>query len=731
MITFHVLGALDLQGPDGRHLGSPLSGSKRLALLAYLALARGRGLQRRDTLLGLFWPELDQKHARNSLSNMLHQIRRSLGADVVVTRGHHEVGVAEGAVRCDALMFQEALDGGRAAEALELYRGDLLEGFFVPDASPEFDHWVDSERARLRRRAAEAARGLVEQAEQAGRTAEAIGWARKASTIDPYDEPAARRLMVLLDRAGDRAGALRTYEAFAGRLAREFEAEPSAETRVVIQDVRQRSSRHEVDEGPGEQPVRAIAVLPFENLSGSEDTEPFAAGLHGDLLTELSRISALTVIARTSMLRYRGTSKPAPEIARELGVGTVVEGAVQSAGGRLRLNVQVIDAESGSNRWAERYDRELTVDNLFDLQGELARKIARAVRAKLTPAERERGGREPTGNLEAYRLYAQGRAFLDQRTESGMRCSLGYFERAVELDPDYALAWVGLADALALLHDYGYEAAGRSLPRAEEAVHRALRLDPVLAESHASLGLLHSSRREGAAAIRELRRAVQLRPSYAEAHNWLSWNSLVLGYPGEALESATRAVELDPLSPEAVSNLSWSYLVTGEPEAALREARRVCELSPEWTSGPFLEALALYHLGRHRKAMSLLRDLRVEWAGSGPTATLALASAASGDHAQARALMLELESAGEPFSAALIELALGENERAFELFAAVDRWDYWSALSLHHFFPDLLAPLRADPLYDRMRRDMDRRWGNAPRDLQGAPRTMVPPQPTA
>ena len=739
MISFHVLGALDLQGSEGRHLGSPLSGSKRLGLLAYLALAARRGLPQRDTLLGLFWPDLDEKHARNSLNNMLHQIRRSLGPDALAVRGHNQVGLAEDVVWCDALAFQEALDAGSLPEALELYRGDLLEGFFVAGASPEFDHWLDAERARLRRRATEAARALMEQVQRAGNAGEAVRWARKAYTLDPFDEGAARRLMVLLDGAGDRAGALRIYEEFAARLAREFDAEPSAETRAAMEGVRERNavadlavhppavaaareivrhggSRPEVENGSGELPMRSVAVLPFENLSGTADAEPFAAGLHDDLLTELSRISALSVIARTSVLRYQGTKKPIPEIARELGVGTIVEGGVQTAGGRLRLNVQVIDGESGSHRWAERYNRELNMDNLFDLQGELAEKIARAVRAKLTPSERERTGQETTSNLEAYRLHAQGRALLDQRTEGGMRRSLGYFERAVELDPEYALAWVGLADALALLHDYGHAPPDEVLPRADHAVHRALELDPVLPEAHASLGLLHSTRREGAAALRALRRAVQLRPGYAEAHNWLSWNLQVLGYPEEALESAKKAVELDPMFPEAVSNLSGSLLVNGDAEGALRAARRVRELSPDWTSGPLMEALALYQLGRYPEAISILRGLTTEWARSGPKAALALAYAASSELAHARELLLRFEEADDFFATGLVRLALGDTERAFEAFERVDDWGYWESLCMHSYFPDVMASLRADPLYWRLRRDMDRAWGRTPED---------------
>lgn len=727
MTTFHVLGTLDLRDSEGRHLGSPLSGSKRLALLAYLALTADRGLSRRDTLLGLFWPERDQRHARNALSNMLHQIRGSLGPDTLIARGHHAVGLAPGKIWCDATAFQEALAEDRLADALELYRGDLLHGFFVPGGSAEFDHWMDAERSRLRRSASEAAEALTARAEAEGDTREAIRWARTVVRLDPFDEPRVRRLILLLLEAGDRAGALREYEELERRLTREFEAEPAAETRAVVAGIRGRRAGAErplpgsstgpaagASAGGGASdllPPHAIAVLPFENLSGTADTEPFAVGLHDDLLTELSRISALSVIARSSVLRYRGTAKGVAEVARELGVGTVIQGGVQSSGDRLRLNVQMVDGRTGAHRWAERYDRELSAQGIFDLQSELAEKIAGALRAEFTPAEREQTGREPPEDLQAYRLYVQGRALLDQRTRNGMHRSLEHFQRAVELEPGYALAWAGLADGLSLLRDYEYEPAERVLPRASEAVRRALELGPTLAEAYTSLGEYHVARRDAPSAVEALRQAIELRASYAEAHNWLSWMSMVMGDSRQALESARRAVELDPLSPEVVSNVALSSLANGDLPTALREARRTRELHPDWTTGLFYEALALYHLGRPAEAMPILRGLTVEWAGSGPRLTLALSLIAAGEHEEARAMLPDFQEAGDYFSVGMIELASREKTSAAEAFRRVDRWDYWPTLAMQYFYPDVLRPFRGDPLHARMMSDMEAAWG--------------------
>lgn len=741
MITFHVLGALDLRGPDGRHLGSPLSGSKRLALLAYLALVTRRGLTRRDTLLGLFWPESDQRRTRNSLSNMLHQLRRSLGADVLVARGHDQVGLAEDTLWCDALAFQDAMDEGRLADALELYRGDLLEGLFVSDASPEFDQWLDTERAWLRGRAVDAARALEEGAEATGNATEAIRWSRRAFALDPYDERVARRLIALLDGAGDRAGALRTFEELSARLVREFEAEPSAETRALIKGVREReessgpaaspprraldplghglpgSTWSEADLKPGPLPIRSVAVLPFENLSGAPDAEPFALGLHDDLLTELSRISALSVIARTSVLRYRGAAKIVPEIARELGVGTVVQGGVQSVGGRLRLNVQVIDGESGTHRWAERYNRQLSAQSIFDLQGELSREIAQALRAELTAGEQERrAGRERTEDLEAYRLCAQGRALLDQRTPRAMYRSVDYFQRAIERDPGYALAWSGLADALSILEFYNH-APPPSAPGPLQAALRAVELGPDLGQAHASLGIIRSIRRQGQAALVELEKAIELAPSHAEAHAWLGWVHLLRGCPSEALAAERRAVELDPLAPAFRAYLAEAHLANGEPREALREAVRAREIQPEYGLVHFMEGLILYHLRYLPEAESALeRALGLVPPRGTPShaeihAVLAVIHVITGDRAAARARLARIDGATHPFSRGLVLAALGDVDGAFSAFEQIREPDSFSADHFRYFFPEVLGPIRADPRYYRVRRDMARVWG--------------------
>jgi serine/threonine-protein kinase len=236
-IEFRTLGTLDLRSADGRELHSLLAQSKRIALLAYLCLAQPRGFHRRDKLVGLFWPDADQEHARTSLRKSLHIVRQSLGEETVISRGDDDVAVDFDRVSCDAIEFEKHLRGERLEQGLDMYRGDLLPGFFV-DETPEFDQWLTAERARLRSAAARGALKLAEELEKKGDVPAAVSWARRSLSLSDTDEASLRRLLELQTRAGDRAGAMQTYDDFAGRLAAEYHTEPSNETKALIDRIR-------------------------------------------------------------------------------------------------------------------------------------------------------------------------------------------------------------------------------------------------------------------------------------------------------------------------------------------------------------------------------------------------------------------------------------------------------------------------------------------------------------
>jgi len=457
---------------------------------------------------------------------------------------------------------------------------------------------------------------------------------------------------------------------------------------------------------------RSIAVLPFDYLGPGEATA-FTDGVHGDLLTRLSHISDLTVTSRTSVMRYRSTEASLPAIATELGVAWVLHGEVQEAGDQVQVNARLVRAETDQQMWAESYRRQLTAANLFEIQAEITRQIAGALESQLSPLEERQVDRAPTASLDAYRRYAEGREGLDQRTEDGVLSSLEAFQRAIEEDSSYALAWVGLSDGLSLVRFYNYPNPGVPVT-AKQAARRALELDPDLGEAHVSLGIAHSVVGEGAEALRELQRGVELAPGYAEAHSWLGWMYVIAGKPERALEPQERSAALNPLGPAARIYLALAYLANGRNRDALTEAQRARELQPDLPLARFMEALVLYHLGRMAEAKAVLGEVLPHVRSGGTPspsevrAVLALAHAASGDSAAASE---ELDEIDDAFSAGLVHAALGEEDVAFEAFASIAEWGTFETEHARYLFPDVLGPLRDDPRYQALLNRVDAAWG--------------------
>ena len=258
MVELRVLGAVDLRDGEGLSLQSVLTQPKRIALLTYFAASRPAGTHRRDTLLALFWPESSEESARNSLNQAVHALRRSLGQEALVSYGHEQIGLDPQYLWCDAARFQEFLDVGELEAALELYRGDLLEGFHI-SATPLFEEWLARERTRLRQRAATAALALSERAAEQGRISSAVEWARRAHALAPHDENSLRKLIVLLHRSSGRAGALKAYDDFAARLWAELEITPTEETQALVTRIREGLSPKE-----SKQAETALAAAPSE-----------------------------------------------------------------------------------------------------------------------------------------------------------------------------------------------------------------------------------------------------------------------------------------------------------------------------------------------------------------------------------------------------------------------------------------------------------------------------------
>ena len=455
------------------------------------------------------------------------------------------------------------------------------------------------------------------------------------------------------------------------------------------------------------QPItdRTIAVLPFSTL-GQGGPSVFTEGIHGDMLTKLSKIGDLQVTSRTSVMQFRDALTPIPEIADQLGVAWILQGEVQEIADQVQVSARLIDARNDKQVWAESYRRDLTAENLFQIQGDLTREIVDQLAVQLSPEQQQIFDRAPTGDLAAYRLYVQGRALLDPRTERDLARSVGFFRQAIDQDALYGLAWAGLANALALQGFYDYHALDDVLPEALAAAHRALDLDPTLAEGHASMGIVLSLQRKGPETVEALRRSIELNPSFAPSHAWLGWVQDLLGHPEKALPSARRAAELNPLSPAYRAYLAEALMANGEYQEALSQGRRARELQSDYALGFFMEGLALLHLDEAEEATrALSRALELALSDGTPSrpevlAVLALADSASGNTEAARGRLDEIDSSSDPFAAGLVHAALGETDRALELFASVEEWGFTATPQIRYFFPDAIGAMRQDPRFE-------------------------------
>ena len=390
MIQFHTLGVLDLRGPNGQEIRAVLQQPKRLGLLAYLTVAAPRRFHRRDTLLALFWPDLDQDHARAALRRSLYFLRAELGSDALVGRGDEEVAVPEEVLWCDTTALERAIETGDAEHALELYRGTLLDGLYVAGAASEYQDWLDGERTRLRGRAAAAAQTLSEQAEYAGRLADAARWCRRALELRPDDEATLRHLLELLDRGGDRSAALRAYEEFARRMVHDFELEPATETRQLVELIRRRSEPAPGRVATSPKPTTSsidqlsdiIAVLPF-SVHGTARYAYLGEGMVDLLATKLDGAGEIRAVDPRALLRFvhRGDDGPPvqidpSEVAQHFKAGRYLTGSIVEAGGRLRASISLYTTDG--KVLASAQAAAAGEDQIFDLVDELARLLLAA-----------------------------------------------------------------------------------------------------------------------------------------------------------------------------------------------------------------------------------------------------------------------------------------------------------------------------------------------------------------
>jgi TolB-like protein/Tfp pilus assembly protein PilF len=421
--------------------------------------------------------------------------------------------------------------------------------------------------------------------------------------------------------------------------------------------------------GASELPQKSIAVLPFDNLSRDPDNAFFAEGVQDEILTRLAKIADLKVIARTSTQRFKSTPDDLQQIAKQLGVMNILEGTVQKAGDQVRVNVQLINAVTDAHLWAETYDRKLT--DIFAVESEIAKAIAETLQAKLTGAEKSSIAKAPTANPEAYELYLKGRFFWNKRTGTDLRKAIDYFNQAIAKDPNYALAYVGLADSYLLLSSYAAVSPRESLPPARLALKKALELDDSLAEAHASFGLLATLELDFHGALDELKRAVELKPNYATAHHWLALAHLTLAQFDPAISEAKRAIELDPLSLVINADTSWIYFSARRYNEAEAQVRKTLEIDPQFFLAHYYWGEVLQFKGRLTEAIAEFQkafDLNND---PYSLAMLGQAYARNGQKDEAQKILDRLNEEAKshyvaPYALALVQIALGDKDHAIE-----------------------------------------------------------------
>jgi len=388
---------------------------------------------------------------------------------------------------------------------------------------------------------------------------------------------------------------------------------------------------------------KSLAVLPFENRSGDASQDYFATGLTDELTTELARIADLRVIARSSAARYRGSDKSPAVVAGELGVGALLTGTVLRAGGRVRYTAELVSASDESSLWAERFERDER--DVLALQSEVARAIAQAIAARLSPDESARLARTRPVDPAALDAYLRGRVLWNQRSEAAVREALVHFKNAVGIAPDFALGHAGLADAHIILGVYGYDAPKTAFPAAKAAAQHAIELDGGVGEPHASLGdILFHYDWDWAGSTREHRIAMKLSPGFATAYFWAAEARALEGDVEEALALTRKARELDPLSMTIRAQLALALAADGRIEDSLRELRDALALDPKHARTRREIARLLLAAGRRDEALAEARQLAVDDPDSVfSIATLGLCLGAAGHADEARATLARLE----------------------------------------------------------------------------------------
>jgi adenylate cyclase len=602
-----LLGRFSATGPAG--IARTISAKKNRALLAVLALSPGMAATR-ERLAGLLWGDRPDEQARSSLRQSLAALRKELGdADEAILQVKDDtVRLCANTVGVDVAAFLQA---GHAIEieplrdAARLYRGELLSDF--GNREEGFEGWLSIERAQLRQEAIR----ILEKLAWLESGNERLPVAQKLVSLDPLREASQRLLMHSQFSLGERGLALKQFDELKTLLRDELGVEPAAETQQLASQIADGNATQSASTEPlsakrVDKPV--VAVLPFSNMSGDPEQDYFADGMTEDIITDLSRFSGISVIARNTVFAYKGKTPNIREVCHRLNARAVLEGSIRTSGQRVRITAQLSDGVSGTHLWADRYDRELT--DIFALQDEIARTIVEQLRIELLPHDVP-GERPLPAQFDVYNCYLKGRHFFHVGTASSLKLARRMFQLAAERDPNYARAFAGIALCHAQLRTWHAD----DVPVSEilDVASKALALDTNLAEAQAAFGMAASLNDKPAEAVNAFEKAIALDPQCYEGHLYFAWHSLTHGDTEKSAILYCRAAELQPSDFRSAIYLS-SVLHSLGREAESREyallglerAEKAFRLHPDSSDAAQIGACVLASLGESGRAREMM-----------------------------------------------------------------------------------------------------------------------------
>jgi TolB-like protein/Tfp pilus assembly protein PilF len=632
-LRLSLLGGFQAQDAEGRRIA--ISGNKSILLLAFLAL-RGGEPQTREKMMTLLWGDRGESQARGSLRQALWTLRQALkGFDPcpLIVEGE-TLALDPQATEIDALTFGSLVAEGSPEAlrtAIDLYHGPLLDGVRVRERS--FEEVLADERRRLHELAIEADRKLLEHCSSEGEKEKAALVAKHLLSLDPLDETAHRALMRGYADKGQLSLARAQYDTCRAILKRELEVDPQPETERLFEQINlPRTDPMPPARGPG--PVHreekpSIAVLPFANLSDDPEQEYFSDGMTEDIITALSRLRWFLVISRNSSFVYKNKTIGIKQIGRELGVRYLLEGSVRKAGERLRITVQLVDAASGAQHWAEHYDRGLS--DIFALQDDITQSVTAAIEPKLVAAEVIRSQHRSPEILGAWDLVMRALRHYWRMTTKDSEAAIAMLRQAVRQYPDYGPAHSLLAFALLVSGHVGWVSeSGEPWHQSDcthryaaDLAHRAVALDDEDPWAHLALGYLSFTERDTEATVSEYKRALDMNPNFATAYGYLGWALVFDGQSEEAIRYFQQALRMsphDPLKAFFYSGTCVAHYFADRYEEAITWGRKALSERPGFTAAQRILCASLAQAGREREtaeAMARLREIQpsvsIDW----------------------------------------------------------------------------------------------------------------------